>query len=170
MPTIKRLDVPRWVKTEKVYYDFFGYSRRRMNENESFDDYHSRVISELGYNKSVIMFPGKDGYFLINNSLVIIQYNGLAWVSLDKDKVGLFKQELKKLNLPSISSEVFKSLEILSREGFLKYNNELCELYHLHGQKIAHRKWGGEGMEVKTPDQPAHYIVRYSVPDATMTS
>jgi hypothetical protein len=140
MSTIKRLDVPIWVKTEKIYYDFFGYTRSRINENESFDDYHSIIINELGYNKGVIMFPGKDGYFLINNSLVIIQYNGLAWVSLDKDKVNIFKTELKKHNLPSISSEVFKSLEILSREGFLKYNDELYELYNLHSQKNAQWK------------------------------
>jgi hypothetical protein len=140
MSTIKRLDVPMWVKTEKIYYNFFGYTRRHINENESFEDYHSMVISELGYNKGVIMFPGKDGYFLINNSMVIIQYNGLAWVSLDKDKVNIFKTELKKHNLPSISSEVFKSLEILSREGFLKYNDDLYELYHLHSQKNAQWK------------------------------
>lgn len=140
MSTIKRLDVPMWVKTEKIYCDFFGYTRHRINKNESFEDYHSMVISELGYNKGVIMFPGKDGYFLINNSLVVIQYNGLAWVSLDKDKVNLFKKELKKHNLPSISSEVFKSLEILSREGFLKYNDELYELYNLHSQKNAQWK------------------------------
>jgi hypothetical protein len=141
MSTIKRLDVPMWVKTEKTYYRFFGYSRRPINENESFDDYHSRVISELGYNKGITMFPDKDGYFLINNSMVIIQYRGLAWVSLDKDKVSLFKLELKKLNLPSISSEVFKSLEILSREGFLKYKDDLYDLYHLHSQKNAQWKW-----------------------------
>jgi hypothetical protein len=140
MSTIKRLDVPMWVKTEKIYYDFFGYTRRHINENESFDDYHSMVISELGYSKGVIMFPGKDGYFLINNSLVIIQYNGLAWVSLDKDKVSIFKQELKKHNLPSISSEVFKSLGVLSREGFLKYNDDLYELYNLHRRKNAQWK------------------------------
>ncbi len=129
-----------WVKTEKTYYRFFGYSRRPVNENESFDDYHSRVISELGYNKGAIMFPGKDGYFLINNSLVVIQYNGLAWVSLDKDKVSLFKLELKKLNLPSISSEVFKSLGILARNGFLKYDNDLFELYQMYNNQRS--QWG----------------------------
>lgn len=137
---IKRLDVPRWVKSEKLYYDFFGYTRRQKLEDVSFDEYQSKIIEEMGYNKGVVMFPGKDGYFLIDNRLVVIQYNGLAWVSLDNYKVSLFKHELKKLNLPSISSEVFKSLEVLYRNGLLKYDTILYELYNSVVDEITNKR------------------------------
>lgn len=140
MSNIKRLDVPLWVQSEKRYYNSFGSTRRLKQDNESFDDYQSRMIEENGYERGIVMFPGREGYFLIGN-LLLIQYNGMAWISLDKDKVNLFKRELKNLNLPCISSEVFKSLEVLARNGFLKYNTELYQLYNLHSQKIGQWKW-----------------------------
>lgn len=163
MTTIKRLDVPKWVKAEKTYYDFFGYTRRHREENESFEDYHSRVVSEMGYNKGVVMFPGKDGYFLVDNNLVVIQCAGLAWVSLNKDKINLFKQELKQHSIPTISSEVFNSLEVLSCNGLLKHDSVLSELYQINLYQRSSRmrllnlkREKKVRMKIKTLDQLAH--------------
>ena len=140
MLKIKRLDVPNWVKSEKRYFDFFGTTRQNKREDESFEDYHSRVVCEHGYEKGILMFPGKEGYFLINNNLILIQYENLAWVSCDRDKVSLFKQELKKYNTQSISLEVFNALAVISRNGLLKFNSDLYEIYHTQLHKNSLRK------------------------------
>lgn len=130
MLKVKRLDVPKWVKSEKRYFDFFGTTRQNKRDEESFEDYHSRIVCEYGYKRGILMFQGKEGYFLINNNLILIQYENLAWVSCDGDKVSLFKQELKKYNTQSISLEVFNALAVISRNGLLKFNSDLYEIYH----------------------------------------
>ena len=148
--SIKRLDVPSLIKTEKIYYTRLQRTRRPMRENETFDDYESRKIEELGYTKIDIMFHNNDGYFLIDKVQVFIQYNGRVYWSTDENKVNIFKRELKKYIFPSITIQVFNALQCLIRNGLIKHNEDLYALYHQHSNnqikvrartKIERKKW-----------------------------
>ena len=130
--SIKRLDVPSWIITERIYYTRLQRTRRPMKENETFDDYESRRIEELGYTKIDIMLHNNDGYFLIDKVQVFIQYNGRVYWSTDKNKVNIFKQELKKYIFPSITIQVFNALQCLIRNGLIKPNEDLYALYQHH--------------------------------------
>lgn len=103
---IKRLDNPFW--------DPFWCSDDERMELE-------------GFNTCLPIFK-RDGFYLINNFIVVVEEDGKAWISFSSRLVDYFKHQLNDANHNKLSSEIINAMKVLDRNGLLsKEQRELKE-------------------------------------------
>jgi hypothetical protein len=121
---LKILDVPDWIKISLLL----------------------NGIDDLNYEMKLNRFHKcspiykRDGYYLIANTFVLIEFDNNAWISFTPENVKAFQWELSLFNHRELSLEEFNAFLVLQRAGLLL--KEQKELFNLdHFSKSCNKKY-----------------------------